>query len=48
MAEKIIVREALTLEGIVYGPGWEVRFEVSLLVPVRERDTLLNAAKVQQ
>jgi hypothetical protein len=28
MAEKILVREALTLEGIVYPPGWEIPLDV--------------------
>ena len=48
MAEKIIVREALTLEGIVYGPGMEIPFEVWLRVPVRERNRLLNTARVEE
>ncbi len=48
MAEKIVVREALTLEGIVYGPGWENPFEVWLRVPKRERNMLLNHGKVEE
>jgi hypothetical protein len=44
MAEKILVREALTLEEIVYPPGWEIPLEVWLRVPVRERNILLNTA----
>jgi len=34
------------LEGIVYGPGREIPFEVWLRVPIRERSILLNTAKV--
>lgn len=48
MAENILVRETLTLEGIVYPPGGEIPSEVWLRLPVRERNTLLNTAKVQQ
>ena len=48
MAAKIIVREAVSLEGIVFPPGWEIPFEVWLRVPVRERNTFLNTAKVEQ
>ena len=48
MAEKILVREAFTLEGIVYGPAWEIPLAVWLRVPVRERNTLLNTAKVER
>ena len=48
MAEKIIVREAVTLEGIVYPPGWKIPLDVWLRVPVRERNILLNTARVQQ
>jgi hypothetical protein len=47
MAE-IVVRQALTLEGIVYGPAMEVPHEVWLRVPERERNKLLNTAKVEQ
>ena len=46
MAEKILVREALTLEGIVYGPAMEIPMEVGLRAPVRQRNMLLNTAKV--
>ena len=45
MAEKIVVREALTLEGIVYVPGWEIPFEVWMRLPVKERNMLLNTAR---
>ena len=48
MAEKIIVREALTLEGIVYGPGWEIPFEVWLRLPIRKRNMLLNIGRVEE
>lgn len=48
MAEKTVVREALTLEGIIYGPGWESPLAVWLRLPVRERNKLLNTGKVQQ
>jgi hypothetical protein len=40
MPEKIIVREALTLEGIVYTPGWDIPPEVWLRLPERERNAL--------
>ena len=45
---EIVVRGALTLEGIVYPPGWEVPFEVWLRVPKKERNMLLNRAKVEE
>ena len=48
MTERIMVREALTLEGIVYGPGKELPPEVRLRVPERERNTLLNLGKVER
>ena len=48
MAVRILGREALTLEGIVYGPSMEVPPEVWLRLPVSERNTLLNTATVQQ
>ena len=48
MADKIIVREAVTLEGIVYPPGWEIPLEVWLRVPVKERNMLLNTGKVEE
>ena len=48
MAEKIIVCEAVTLEGIVYPPGWEIPLEVSLRVPKRQRNILLNTARVER
>ena len=47
-ADKIIVREALTLEGIVYPPGWEIPPEVWRRLPKRERNTLLNLGKVER
>ena len=46
MAE-IVVREALTLENIVYGPGSVIPLEVWLRLPERERNKLLNFGKVQ-
>ena len=48
MAEEYNVREALTLEGIVYGPAMEIPLEVWLRLPQKERNTLLNTAKVEQ
>ena len=48
MADRIVVREALTLEGIVYGPGWEIPPEVWRRLPEREQNTLLNLGKVQR
>jgi hypothetical protein len=48
MAEKIIVREALAVEQIVYPPGWKIPLAVWLRVPVRERNTLLNTARVER
>jgi len=46
MAE-IVVRQALTLEGIVYGPGSAIPPEVWQRVPEREQNRLLNLGKVQ-
>ena len=48
MAEKVVVLEALTLEGIVYGPAMEIPQEVWLRVPEREQNRLLNLGKVQR
>ena len=48
MAKKIIVREALALEEIVCPPGWEIPLAVWLRLPVRDHNTLLNTAKVEQ
>ena len=48
MADRIVVREAVTLEGIVYGPGMEIPPEVWLRLPERERNTLLNLGKVER
>ncbi len=48
MAEKIIVREALALEGIVYPPGWEIPLDVWMRVPKRERNILMNTGKVME
>ena len=48
MAARILVREALTLEGIVYGPAMEIPLEVWLRLAVKERNTLLKTAKVEQ
>ncbi len=48
MAEKILVREALSLEGIVYPSGWEIPLTLWLRLPVRERNIILNTAKVEQ
>jgi hypothetical protein len=42
----IVVREALTLDGIIYGPGDEIPPEVWVRLPKPERNTLLNNAKV--
>jgi len=47
MAE-IVVRQALTLEGIVYGPGSVIPLEVWQRVPKREQNRLLNLGKVQR
>ncbi len=47
MAE-IVVRQALTLEGIVYGPGSVIPPEVWQRVSERERNRLLNFGKVQR
>ncbi len=48
MPEKIIVREAFALEGIIYGPGWEIPPEVWLRLLERERNTLLNVGMVER
>jgi hypothetical protein len=42
------LRDFGTGEGIVYPPGWEIPLAVWLWLPVRERNTLLNTAKVEQ
>ena len=46
--QRIVVREALTLEGIVYGPDMEIPPEVWRRVPTREQNKLLNTAKVER
>ncbi len=46
MPERILVREALTLEGIVYGPTMEIPLAVWLRLPVKERNWLENTGKV--
>jgi hypothetical protein len=47
MALRIVVREAFTLERLVYAPGMEVPPEEWLRLPRRERNRLLNTAKVE-
>ena len=47
MAE-IVVRQALTLEGIAYGPGSAIPLEVWLRPPERERNKFLNLGKVKR
>jgi hypothetical protein len=48
MPERLILRQAVTLEGIVYGPGWEVPPEVWRRLPQRERNKLENLGKVKR
>ena len=48
MAEKIVVLEALTLEGIVYEPAMEVPNDVWLRLPARDGNKLLHTAKVER
>ncbi len=40
--DRIVVREALTLDGIIYGPGDEIPPEVWLRLPELERNTLIE------
>jgi hypothetical protein len=46
--DRIVVRETLTLEGMIDGPGTEIPPDVWLRLPKRERNTLLNLAKVER
>jgi len=46
--DPIAVRDALTLNGIIYGPGMEIPPEVWLRLPERERNALLNLGKVER
>jgi hypothetical protein len=46
--DRIVVREALTLDGIIYGLGMEIPPVVWLRLPERERNTLLNTGKVKR
>jgi hypothetical protein len=48
MADKIIVRQALTLEGVVYPPGWEIPLAVWLRLPKRQRNRLLDLGMVRR
>jgi hypothetical protein len=43
----IEVREALALDGIVYGPADEIPLKVWLRLPQRERNTLLSLGRVE-
>lgn len=45
-AARTVVREAITLEGLVHGPSIEVSAEEWLRLPERDRNRLLNTAKV--
>jgi hypothetical protein len=45
---RIVVREVLTLDLVVCGPGDEIPLEVWLQLPVQERNTLLNLGKVER
>jgi hypothetical protein len=47
-ALRIVVREAFTLEQLVYVPSMEVPPEEWLRLPQRERNRLLNTAKVER
>jgi hypothetical protein len=44
----IVVREALTLDGIVCRPGMEIPPEVWLRLAKREQNVLFNTAKVER
>jgi hypothetical protein len=46
--DRIVVRDALTLDGIVYGPGQEIPPAVWLRLPKRERNRLLNLGNVER